>query len=282
MKRERSRVGVFCVVLLLAPLGLAGTVQAQTLLYDDFSGPIDPTKWSGSELSLGPGAPNAEIVRFNVLGELLIYLTTDGLITSSSGTAGLANVVLGATNPTRITIWQADAMITNASVTGCAANATLSRSGAAVFGAFFNDGTSPAPGGGDRTGDIVGGIQKVLDSAGVRQFEAFYYRCSNADCTAVDGVVTSVFGGAQWTRGRFDTLRVQWNQAQHEFVYTLNPQGGERTGTIVLPYTLSDTDAAVAPSRFLGVINSPASCAPPAARGRATGWVYFDNAMVDF
>jgi hypothetical protein len=272
------------VVLLVVPLlllGLAGPGQTQTVLYDNFSQLIDPAKWSGTELSLGPGAPNTEVVRFTVFGELLIYLTTAGLTTSNSGIAGLANAGIGATNPTPITLWQADAMVTVATAVSCAANPAPTRSGAAVFGAFFNDGTSPNPGGGDRTGDVVGGIQKVLDSAGTKQFEAFYYRCSNAGCTTVDSIVTHVFSGVQWKPIVFDTLRVQWNQAQHEFVFALNPQGGARTGTTVLTYSFSDINPAVAPSRVLGVINSPANCMPPSARTQATGWVYFDNAMVN-
>jgi hypothetical protein len=273
------RKPITTTVLLIVPLlllGLAGVSQAQLVLYDDFNvKPINPAKWFGSEGQFGPGAPNTETTRKIANGQLKIDLTTWGRTDSDSGIAGISAARLRFSNPTPITTIQADVTVKSVKVVGCAFNNTPTRAFAVINGAYFNDGTSPGPG--DVTGDIIGAILKVRDSLAGDRIEAIIWRCTNATCTILATLASGVFV-TPWTKGVGDTLRLQWDPANDQFIYTVNP--GANQEVITLAYTVSDTDPSLINMRQLADNNSPASCLS-GPRTSATMKARFDNVMVN-
>jgi len=266
------------VILPLLLLGLAGVSQAQLVLYDDFSvKPINPAKWFGSERQFGPGAPDTETTRKIANGQIEIDLTTYGRADSDTGFAGFSDSSLQVTNPAPIRTLQVDVTIKNVKVVGCAANPTPTRSRALVVGGFFNDGTSPAPG--DRTGDIVAGMDSRRDSIFGDVILAFIARCTNALCTTSTSLTFAVFT-ATWTKGVPDTFRMQWLPSPiNQFVFTLNP-AEPNPETKTLSYTVSDTTPPVLDFKLLQDSNAVANCLS-GPRTSATVKALFDNVMVN-
>jgi len=264
------------LILPLMLLGLASISQGLTL-YDNFKGPdIDPAKWTGSEGSAGPTAPNTATAR-KIAGKVLrISLTTWGKTDSDSGTAGSQSTRLAVTNPAPITIFQADVTVQNARVVGCAANVSSSRARAQVIGAFFNDGTSS--GAGDRTGDILAGMQSHRDSILGDQILAFITRCTNASCSTSATLFFVTFA-ASWVQNVANTMKTEWDPGGNQFIYTLNPGPGQEQHS--LGYAFSDSNPPVLDFKQLAASNSAASCLPPANRGVATMRAVFDNVMVN-
>jgi hypothetical protein len=265
------------LIVPLAVLGFVGVSHAQLVLYDDFSAkPINPAKWSGSESSAGSAAPNTESARKLAGKQLSISLTTWGRVDSDTGNAGLQSNRLGVTNPVPATTLQADVTIKKAKVVGCTANTTSTRARAQVQGSFFNDGTSP--GAGDRTGDIIGNIQIHRDTNTGDQIAAFITRCTNAGCTSFTNP-SSVTFTASWVHGVANTVRVEWDKSNKQFIYTLNPGGSQEQH--ILTYAFSDANAPVSNFKHLTVSNSAASCMGPAPRAYANMKALFDNVMVN-
>ena len=263
------------LIIPLVLLGFSGVSQALTL-YDDFTvKPINPAKWSGSEGSAGPAAPNTESARKLAKQQLYITLTTWGRTDSNSGNAGTQSNRLGVTNPVPVTTIQADVTVKSVKVVGCTANTTPTRSRAQVVGGFFNDGTSPGPG--DRTGDIIAGTQSVRDSIQGDQIEAFINRCTNAACTTFTTLAFQVFN-ATWTKGVADTLRLEWDPANDRFIHTVNPGGVNEI--IMLSYLVPDANAPVVNFKQVAASNSAASCTA-APRASAIMKALFDNVMLN-
>jgi hypothetical protein len=202
-------------------------------------------------------------------------LTSYGRTDSNSGRSGTAES-LRVTNPVPITTWQADVTVKSVEVVGCAANPTSTYSKAQLFGGFFNDGTSPGPG--DRTGDIFAIIAASMDTITGDRIEAFFNRCTNANCTTVIAGGSHVFS-TKWTKGVANTLSIQWDQPNHRFIFTVNP--GPNQEQVALPYTFPDTNPPVLNFKDLDVANGPASCMGPSLRTSATMKALFDNVMVN-
>jgi len=265
--------------LLLMPsllIGFVGVSQALTL-YDDFNKkPINPAKWSGSESSAGAAAPNTESARKLAKKQLYISLTTWGRTDSNSGNGGNLSNKLGVTNPVPVTAIQADVTVKSTKVVGCTANTTSTRSRAVIVGGFFNDGTSTGPG--DRTGDILAGIESVRDSATGDQIDASFSRCTNANCSIATTPAAVAFA-ASWVQGVANTMSVQWDKPNKQFIYTLNPGGNQEQH--ILTYTFSDSNGPVVDFKQLSAQNSVASCLDPAPRAYAIMKALFDNVMVN-
>jgi hypothetical protein len=256
---------------------IPGVSQAQLVLYDDFDvEPINPAKWTGNEGSAGPLAPNTETTRKIVGGKLEIDLTTWGRTDSNIGTAGTLVHRLSVTNPVPVTTIQADVTVDSAKVVGCAANGGQTAARALIVGRFFNDGTSPGPGA--LTGDIFAGIWSERGSRSGDQIQAFVNRCTNANCTTSVNLFFVVFT-ASWVQGVANTLSVQWDQPNKQFIYTVNPGGSQEQH--IFTYAFSDTSGPVLDIKGVQVVNSAASCTDPAPRASATMKVLFDNVMVN-
>jgi hypothetical protein len=167
--------------------------------------------------------------------------------------------------------------VKSAKVVGCAANAASTRARASVVGFFFNDGTSPGPG--NRTGDIGASIESRRDSITGDQIVALIFRCGSSDCTTLTTSLGIHAFTAVWTKGVADTMRIQWDAANDQFIFDLNP-GGLNPETANLSYTSSDAAPAVGDRKALRSANSVASC-QSGPRGSATIKALFDNVMVN-
>jgi hypothetical protein len=267
---------VLLLVVLLALLGFAGVSQAQLVLYDDFNKkPINPAKWTGSEGSAGPLAPNTETARRIAAKQLEIDLTTWGRTDSNTGNAGNQSSRLAVTNPGPVTTIQADVTVKSATAVGCAANMTSTRARAQVLGGFFNDGSSTGPG--DRTGDILAGTQSHRDTISGDQIVAFITRCTNASCSIFTNPASVTFT-ASWVVGVANTMRTQWDKINKQFIYTLNPGASQEQH--ILGYGFSDSNGPVLDFKQLAANNSAASCTT-APRTMATMKALFDNVMLN-
>lgn len=274
--RKPILVAVHLIVPLVL-LGFVGASQAQLVLYDDFNKkPINPAKWLGGDGNAGPLAPNTEAVRKLTGKKLYIALTSWGRTDSNTGTAGNQANRLAVINPIPITTMQAEVTVKSATVVGCTANTTSTRARAQINGSFFNDGTSSGPG--DRTGDIIASMQSHRDSIAGDQVVGSFSRCTNAACTNITtpSIVTFI---ASWVQGAATTQRVQWDQPNHQFIYTLNPGGSQEQHS--LAYAFADANAPVGNFKQLSVNNTAASCMGPAPRASALMTALFDNVMVN-
>jgi hypothetical protein len=271
-------LGRFSLVCLLAisSLLVASPGEAQLVLYDDFSvNKINPAKWFGGETNRGPMAPNTEILRKVALGQAQLLLTSFGRTDTDTGTAGFAENRLNIPNPAAVVEMQATVTAKAATAQGCAANSTATRARARIIGGFFNDGTSPGPG--NRTGDIIAGIQKVRDSILGIRIEAFISRCTAADCVTSTTLASHAFT-ATWTSGVPDVLRMEWDQAASQFHFALNPETGAQE-TVSLSYAVSDANPPVVDFRNISILHTVASCTAGQRKASLTG--LFDNVMVN-
>jgi hypothetical protein len=230
------------VAILVAGLGLAvpriGSGQ-QLTLYDDFGGrQLNVVRWQGSESQASTTAPNTDASRRIVQGKLQLMLTSFGATDSDSGTSGGAAERLRLTSPDTVTTLQASVTVRQAVAQGCSENSSPSYTRAMLFGSFFNDGASS--GAGDRTGDVSAGIQKLHDSVGRSAITAFVSRCGDPTCSSGTTVGSHLFA-TPLSFGRADTLGLRWDQAGHQFVFTVNPHTSHQESATI---SYSGTDVA--------------------------------------
>lgn len=274
------------LVVGLVLLVVAGPVEAQFVLYDDFNGPgLDPSKWWASDQQPGPLAPSLETARLHGGDSLWIELGSYGDIASNTGIFGPGRQRMRVQGAAAITGIQAEVTVFKNVAEDCAANSTSTRARAVLLGFFFNDGTSPAPG--DPTGDIGAAIQKVRDSKLGHRIEAYIFRCPESGC--ILGTTLSFFTFAtSWTEGQVHTLRVQWDPSNNRFLFAVGsctgPQGGPCTTTVeetaALTYTLPDAIPAILSNvKGLRADNTVANCM--AGRKRAFMQARFDNVMIN-
>jgi hypothetical protein len=275
MKQEILRC---CLIGVLVLAGTPAHAFGPLVLYDNFTtGGIDPNKWHGSELSFGAGAPNTEASRTIVNRQLRLRLTSYGRTDSNSGTPGVAGLRLRVTNPSVITAMQAKVTITQVEAEGCAANPSPTRLQANVVGHFFNDGSSTGPG--DATGNILADLRKVRSTNAGDRIEASVTRCTTATCAPFQNVLFQVFS-TPWVVGRADTLSLQWDEANDQFVFVVNPDTPTEE-MIVLSYRglLTDTTPPVIDLKQVSVGNAVANCMAGRKKGAITAT--FDNVRVN-
>lgn len=269
-------VGLMCLIAALV-LGYPAPSDAQLVLYDDFSSRvIDPAKWFGTAATGGPANPTTEVTRRIRLGKLQLRLNQYGLTTSDSGTSG-GQYRLAIHDPVPITTLQARVIVRRAEADVCPTNtAAVARSRARVVGAFFNDGSSTGPG--DRTGDIIAGVQKVADAAQGNLIQAFIARCPNASCSPSGTTLVFQDFVRTWAANQAHALTVTWEAANHQFVYSVKPVVG-KSETITLPYSQSDADPPATNFKQLDVNNAAANC--NGSRKHAFMDALFDSVMVN-
>lgn len=221
-------------------------------IYDAFSAPtINPDKWIGLESS---GLADTEVYRRIVQGQAQLLLRTAGSNASDTGFTRASNRLrIGhralLTGSPRITAMEARMTLLAAEVDTCATNLTpFSDARVQVVGVFFNDGTgNNRPG--DRTGDVSAGVIKAALSDARRLFLADVRRCADAACGTVVSVGVKLFARS-WAVGDTDLMRVVWNAAANNFVFTVNKVAGPSSHgseSVTLTYTGSDT---ALPKRF--------------------------------
>ena len=271
--KVRKALAVFAVVSLslgAITSGLAGAAFAQNptrtssavglKLYDNFSGVfLDPTKWT---MPWQCGAPAMECVRDIESGQLRLRVRGYGATNSDSGTqfssSGVNLVNSSATDiSTQVTV-------RNASPQDCPTNSGVSHSQALLFGNFFNDGS------GNSANDVEAFLQldrqtpnQPPQNMGVGGF--LYYQgqfFGNVDLGPV-------------SVGDQVTVELRWDQPNHQFIVSLNDPVRHVTHQQAMPYSISDTTAAVNQFKALSANVFPANCT--AASASADLDVLFDN-----
>lgn len=209
--------------------GLAGSAHAQFVLYDDFSsGTIDPAKWQGSSVEGSTAAPTGRALRIVENGALRLALTSWGDDTSDTGSVvsreRLSIRQLGTLGGTGfITGMRATVTVLDVAVQDCAANSgNATNSLAQLLGWFFNDGSG---GPGDRTGNVIAGLQLTQSRDGAKRVTPLLQRCLDAACNTAsnNSLVPNPFS-ATWALNTPLILEVVWVPANGRFRYTVtNP-----------------------------------------------------------
>lgn len=254
---------------LLLSIGLGGTVFAQTTtststqtatkLYDNFNKPfIDTSKWSAPQQC---GSPGMECVREIEHGQLRLRARAYGATTSDTGTQ-FGNSGVNMTN-TAVTDISAQVTVRNSSPQDCTTNPGASHSQVLLSGAFFNGG------GGTSADDVQAYLQldryySTIVPPTVEAGGFLYYHGQFFDNVDLGPVGTGVQV----------TVELQWDQPNHQFLVSL-AQPGHSTVQMSMPYSISDTTAAVAPFRNLNANVFPANCT--AGSTAADLDVLFDN-----
>jgi hypothetical protein len=248
-------------MLILATLPCA----AQTLkLYDNFSGPfISPSKWSPQWQC---GGTVMECVREIQEDKLRLRVraygasdTNDGAQFGSSGLSLVNNSV---------TDIAADLVVLHSAAQACSANPGFGGGGHAqvlLFGSFFNGGA------GTSDDDVQAYLQLdhyatlqggMVDVGGFLFHQGFF---GNVDLGLVNV-------------GERVRVELVWDKPNHRFVVRLFRPLYRTTTEQFMPYTISDTTAAVSPSRSIDANVFPANCA--GTRKSAELEVLFDDVLV--
>lgn len=253
--------GIASSILVAAAALLTGPAvsQAQWVLYDKFSGTlIDHEKWFGNEATGGPQNPTTEIAREIRAGRLRMLLNQHGNDGSDSGTSG-GQVRLQMTTPGGVIGMKAKVIVNQANSDECPANVSaLVRGRAQVSGAIFNDGTST--GSGDRTGDIVAGVQKILDTKLGMVIQPFLVRCTNSTCGSTAGInpLAPASFVTTWSPGSVDTVSWLWDKTNNRVVYTSTTLVGKEV--LEIAYTADDSTPPVLDFKQLSLNHSAANC----------------------
>jgi hypothetical protein len=269
---------LFVFVLLVGTWSLGEAVEPLKP-YDDFQvGPVNPDKWVGFQSS---GSTVREAARTIILDpldslgrNLRIFDRSYGETTSDAGTS-FGGFAFAFRNPSTITAIRARIQVRSITSTGCPSNPTPTIAIAEIFGNFFNAGT-PVPG--SRVDDVfaVAAVERFSNSTdppGVLRVEAVVIHCHNVDCS--DRTFLSVTPLGTVTTGQWVKLLMQWDQANHQFIFqrgTLPP--------VIVPYFVSDTAEPDLRLKDLEVAQFVANCtAAPRPVGKVDA--RFDNVFVN-
>jgi hypothetical protein len=258
---------------------LPGMGQAQLVLYDNFnSALINPAKWFGSQSQPGAAAPMTETSRKIVEGQLLLQVTDYGDNTSDTGRAPTGTQSLRVNDPSTVTAMQARVTVQGAVAQACSTNTgTTGQARAGIFGDFFNDGSST--GSGDETGDVRASFLLTQQSDGTKIILASVTRCTDAGCDNFTTIDSNTFT-KKWAVGAAQTLKIEWDPANDQFFFTLNPGTAGQEGPVSLSYAgFSDADPPGNDRKQLQVQSLPLNCT--ATRTKASIAARFDNVMLD-
>ncbi|HEY3617090.1 MAG TPA: hypothetical protein VGK96_09780 [Candidatus Sulfotelmatobacter sp.] len=252
----------------LAALAPAQTVTSKSApakkLYDNFNKPfIGTSKWSAQWQC---GSPSMECVREIERGQLRLRSRAYGATNSNTGTQ-FGNSQVNMTN-TSVTDISVQVTVRNSSPRDYTTNPGVAHSQVLLSGAYFNGG------GGTSADDVQAYLQldrtaptsnpPTAEAGGFLYYHGQFF--DNVDLGPVDV-------------GEQVTVELLWDQPNHQFLVTLTRPAHHTKVQLSMPYTISDTTAAVAPFRNLGANVYPANCT--AASTSADLDVLFDNVMTN-
>jgi FG-GAP-like repeat len=227
-----------------------------TTVYEDWhEGAIRSARWLGGE-SFG----GQELAREVISGKLLEMRYRRGGTTASDTGSTSSDQFLSIADPARTDGIGATFTVNNLSMTVCAANnagAVTRARPARLLISRFNDGTQSVPG--NRLGDYLAGVQAFRDGsspnpAGVLNIQGFIVRCTDASCTTNTLVVSNTLVTTV-SVGQPFTLRLKWDQPNHQFLFGL-----DGSADTALPYAVSDTAPANVPFEDIDVSHTTANC----------------------
>jgi hypothetical protein len=242
--RLKSFLLASAFVLLIALVSKAAVTQL--VLYDNFaSRNIDHSKWNGWQFF------DLDVVEATrqLVGEeesrrlhlaLTAYSSTGDDSGGSGGGFGLAFPVPGAIKEASFTT-----VVNRAEAVGCASNPSQSVTDVEFRGNFFNMDNSTT----SQIGDVVAVISVsrfATDVGGALTVAGFYTRCNDQFCGDQTSLDYRLLGYVQ--PGAVSTLRIKWDQPNHQFIFQLNSQA-----QVASPYTVSDTTPAVFANKIIDV-----------------------------
>jgi hypothetical protein len=183
-----------------------------------------------------------------------------------------------------VTALEATVRVRKVEVTECATptwGVTLTsvpRAQAGLFGFFFNTST-PTPGSAEN--DVFAGIAIVRqapspDPEKILRVQAFVTQCADVACLGGKQLDFQDMGPIK--RGKKARLRIQWDQANHRFIFQ---RDGEPE--VFSPYMVSDTAPSGSRVKFLGTTNIVPNCRLQAGMPRPASFIdaFFDNVLVN-
>lgn len=273
--RDKGRCEMYtalcgCLALMIVLGSVAVHAVEPLVLYDGFNATrINPDKWFGSE------SGGMEAIRQIQLERLHMTYRDYGNTDSDTGSRS-SSLLLEFTNSPAVTAVAAVVSVEKFVASGCATpGAAITTIIARLAGRFFNTGT-PTPG--SATNDVFAhiGIQRRSDSTdppNVLRVVSAVSRCTNFDCSSSTTLDSDDLGPI--TTGESVRLRMQWDQANHRFIFK---RGADPR--VLSPYTVSDASPAGAPLQRLQIRPVVANCtAEP--RPQAFMRVFFDDVFVN-
>lgn len=274
MKTFAQSATLVAVSVILWPLSVAALEPLA--VYEDWSaGFIRSDRWLGSE-NTGGQEVRREVTSFQagpieISRALKLRYRVQGSTVSNTGSITL-RLRLEPANPSAINQIEAGFTVTNLAVTSCAANNSALGEGATagvpavLFLSRFNDGSGGA---GNRTGDHTAFVEAFrsgssTDPAGVLRVAGGINRCSNANCNPNQNVSFTVLASTV-TVGQPFTLRLIWDQPNHQFLF-----GANNDPATALPYSASDAAPSIVPAAAVEVIHKVANCTAGAITGDLT------------
>jgi hypothetical protein len=216
------KLGLSCFIVLLVGL-LSFPVQALEpfVLYDDFTGRlIDVDKWFGSQNKTG-GVVNLEDVRLISSGQLRVANCAYSDPNSDSGW-NVGGTRLSFTEGDLVTAIKASVKVNRVSVTGCSTNSFPTQARVRLSGFFFNTGV-PTPG--SAVNDVMAYIDverrsNSPDAPNILVVWGRVYECTDSTCLSTNQLFSQDLGTV--TLGQLADLTMQWDQANHRFIFQLN------------------------------------------------------------
>jgi hypothetical protein len=246
---------------------MVGVLPAQAVeplgLYDDFHGTqLDPAKWAGDQTAavFSEGLPAGgllDAVREVVLGRLRLGARHYGSPGNDNG-AQTGRFRLSFFHPQPVTAIDATLLVTRAEAVGCASNPGVrARTRARLSGFFFNTGSAPAspP---SNSNDVLAfvSVQRLSDSTDpehVLQIVGSLQLCTDSSCNATVTLHDVSLGTVHlWQPVR---LRIQWDQANHRFIFQRDHQA-----EVYVPYTVADTQPSLLPAKRVELAQDAPNC----------------------
>ena len=263
-----------CYVALLVVLaGVPAQAQESMVLYDNFEAKfIDPDKWSGAQSGrllevVRETEGKAEARHLVLVGRA--FGRTSPIPGSSSG-----RVRLLFTNPAAVTAIKAKVQVRKVEATGCPGNVTPTRAATRLSGFFFKTASVTPPSG---INDVMAFVRierfsNSTDPEGVLQVRARVLHCADVDC--IDGPLLHDSNLGTIGEKEETTLRIQWDQTNHEFIFQRDSQP-----EVFAPYEVSDALDPTIQQKRLEIAHEVANCSDTASA--AFMEVRFDDVFVN-
>ena len=220
-----------CMVGLVVLAGVLAHAVEPLVLYDDFNAAqLDAGKWVREEEGAGT-EPSVQLQD----NRLRLFNRSYGKTDSNKGQDS-GGLFLSFANLTAVTAIKATVQVKDVGTYGCPSNSEATRVSTFLGGPFFSAAT-PTSGSVLRNVWALIGIVRGSDTTAPTDVLSVVSRvgqCTNADCKESTWLHSRYLGPVK--RGEMATLRVQWDQDNHRFIFQRDDDP-----EIFVPYTLADT-----------------------------------------
>jgi len=239
-----------CIVVLVVLTGVLAHAVEPLVLYDDFNAAeIDAGKWVREEDGAGTKAS------VQIQGNRLRLLNRSYGKTDSDKGQDSGGLFLSFPNLAAVTAIKATVQVKDVGTTGCPGNSDATRVSTFLGGPFFSAAT-PTSRSVLRNVWALIGIVRGSDMTSLTEVLSVQSRvgqCTNADCRESTWLHSRYLGPIK--RGEMVTLRVQWDQDNHRFIFQRDDDL-----EVFAPYTLADTAPPWGRRKGLRIVYGAANC----------------------